>query len=73
MLDFFNFEKKIFKNFACVDLGKNFVQERQFFFWKNHTFFGDTPSVKKGWGIHFLKEFFYVEKKIDERLNEGTS
>jgi hypothetical protein len=78
MLEFFDFDKK-FRTFACRDLEKKIRRReagttKKIFFGKITHVFGDPP--KKGWVIHFLKEFLhfeiFFEKKFGKR-KAGTT
>ncbi len=69
MLEFFNFDKKIF--FCLPGLRKNFQVagggNNRFFFGKNHTcFFGTRPHKKKG-GESIFKGIFRIWKKKFEK------
>ncbi len=83
MLEFFDFEK-IF--FACGTLkfflGYKRWERRFFFLEKSHMFFLGHAPRKKGWGIHFWRNFsilrnYFFRKKFGgerrERRKEGTT
>ena len=67
----FRFLEKIFSNFCLRGLrifffggGRRERRKKKIFFWKNHTcFLGHAPR-KKGWGIHFWRNFSILTKKF---------
>jgi hypothetical protein len=84
MLEFFNIDKFFLQNFACRDQffsGRQEAGTTNFFLEKSHMSLGTCPH-KKGWGIHFGRNFLILRKKISqnflgderrERWKEGTN